>query len=422
VPTTIGGLSGGTIINNPLGQIGPQEGGCFTLSTLPLGDPGDGSFFAGGGTLVNLPTSATFVPHNLAKLAAGQGLRYFDAPTGYTEQHAQGQGGKATRVMVGPWSQYPEFYSYMLGYSINVADPNNPGHGKLLRSIPAQHPKDPSKFVEAVELVRGDGAAVFDPFVVAVGANGQPLLSNITLPDGVTPLFPGPGRQVPLPFVFYANKRPGGLGDGAAVCAVHYATRDFIVKDDLQAATDPMGEAGRWVQWRRENALQAIQVPPTLAQQLKFVSDGQMIPQTNPTLLQPTAQISAEWFDVPDLNHDLFRACEGHVNPDVFPPAFHPLVGNPRPPETLLCLPVQYTSYRVPTGFWAHKVKFSFFERPQGWNSFLRVQGSNIVYDRATFGGAANGATLYKFPDNGIRFIDLFTMPLPQPYEDPHAY
>jgi hypothetical protein len=409
------------------GPLVTPTGNSAILSTLPQPYPSN---------IAGLQTSNlqnfSGIAHNIDKLIAGQNFLFFDAAEPYYQEDWKvGQGGVVTRYLIGPWSQWRQFRSFLLGWSVNIATDGSPPGGMLSRTIPAQHPVEPQLYVTGVDLMRGIGCPILDPTVFVLDQNGnqlQPPVMNSAGTEYIDPVTQQPVAN--LPMIYYVHNNGDYLTDmGQALLKVTYSHLPYLVKDDATIATDPNMEAGRNVTWEYGPNIQAIQVPPAANGQLRFINSpvvpaslqGTIIPG-NPTLLLPTAEIVATWWDVPDIPFDTIQRCVGKINPNDFPPAANPLFGPPKPSGTLLCNSPKFENYRAPLGYWTRKVRFSFMYRDTGWNSFPAADGSgNFGFYPATFNGVPGGNGIYKpgqdSSGNFVDFIKMFQVPAPSPYQ-----
>jgi hypothetical protein len=416
------------LTNQPPGD----DSGQASLSTIPL-DPETiaalTSAGSSGGLSFGVLQNFSGIGHNIPKLFLGASFLFFDYADGtYSEDWKAWQGGAVTRWMIGPWSQWRQYRTYMLGTTNNLPTQPVSANGLLSRLIPAQHPYEPSLYVTGVELAQGKGAAVLDPFTVVQDSNGKAVTTPILDVNGQPLINPVTGNSDGgLPFIYYAHNNGGQFFDGQALLKITYGHYPYLIKDDATIATDPNKEAGRWVEWQYSQALQAIQVPANISSLLTFLPTSSGVPTGiagtpvpgNPVLLLPTASLRAIWYDVPDIPFTAIRACTGKVNPDSFPAAFNPLFGPPFAPGTLLMNPCKFENYRTPLGYWSRKVTFDWMYRDVGWNSFPAASGTggNYGFYPATFGGTAGGTKLYPFPAGGVTFASMFQVPAPVAYQ-----
>ena len=427
------GASGGSLTSAPAGTGPFRDGTVTSAPTETLPSRLDGATI----TSINRRANLSSVRTNINKLAT--------MPPGITETDGYKEtwrsslsgatGGMAqasiSRYFLCPWSQARAAVTYWLGYSGNIIDPNDGNHGFLFRVPPDQSPRDPALYATEVRLLNGIGAWVNDPSIVPLDADGAPILnagavgaaaavgafpqqgsSNLLPPGGTitsVPVIAANGGAIP--YIAYAEKRGADFFDGGARFEVVFCALDLEIRDDADMLAYGFGEIGRWVQRRYLPSIQAIQVPIGNVPDYIF-TDGpyQGLPIAgSPTYLMPTIQCEWVWYDVPDLNHDAFRACAGCVNPDLFDGV--PGYGGALKPGTLLMNPPRYERYRQSTLRYAHKVTFSGVYRETGWNSFLAQDGNFWPIRHKS------GALLYKYPRNNYRFADLFKMPLPVFYQ-----
>ncbi len=130
---------------------------------------------------------------------------------------------------------------------------------------------------------------------------------------------------------------------------------------------------------------------------------GQAIPEAG-VLLMPTKEVVFTWHELPDRNIAVWDGAMGTVNTDTFDGA---ATGYPsHAPGTLLFLTYRDERSTNAAGRVQWRVEFRFAKRPGGWNFYPAPDGH--LYP-ATWGGAANGQTVYL----GSTFQNLFTLPAP---------
>lgn len=367
---------------------------------------------------------------------------------GFRERSAR----ETTRYYTIPWSQRIAAEEWLLGYSHTELIPgvqpkiadlqgaiwdaiagfdSTPDLAapvaRLRRVIPAQDPERPWLFAEECDLVEGRGAWVESPFVVPRDAEGVLLLDNS-------------GEPLSAPAIHYvANDRHGyakfvqkvedtevaigddgepeevevetentlgpsrEFGDGVAVLRVVFRPRDYSVLSDERLEDLGGGELRRYVRRYEDAGLEALPMARLAAAGLvlKF-AEGQYASQAVPEAgvqQYPLATLTYEWVDCPDPPRAAYDSCLGKVNSENFDgfrgfPVF--------PPETLLCLPWKTQEKVTATGRICWSVKYRFCFRPQRWNRFPAGDGR---FYKATFGGGADGETVYKKADFNTLFL-----------------
>lgn len=360
--------------------------------TVPINDQ------SGEGLLVHQSNIA----HNVIKYASRPAQ--IQECEGYKET-CRREGIEVTRYYKLPWSLVYAATQYWLGYSTAQAG-NTDDTGKIVRVPPEQDFIRPWLYASEVRLLNGLGAWVED-LVPALDAAGVPRIGPAT--DGFIL-----NEPFLLSTLAYAEKRGSLFYDGAAHVEVTYRSLNYDIRTDDDPRVVSFGEIGRWVERRYNPSIQAIQIPANAKLDLKFVATapgtiaGTMIPG-NPVLLLPTLAVDYIWHDVPDVNHEVFRACAGKIN-DV---AFDGVPGWLEfPIGTLLMNPARFERYRSTAGRYSHRIMMQMVYREVGWNHFPAADGK---FYKATYGGTAAGELLYKYP-TGSSFAKLFTPPAPVTY------
>lgn len=377
------------------------------------------------------------------------------------------------RLFKVPWSARRQFRKWALGYSttsVRVSPtpdgqaqdqvlllqartwfgqaPPPPGASlpvvtpwSLNRVIPAQDPECPWLFCTDCDMVETKGAWIDDPDNVLSDANGQPILD-------------GDGKLQPIPATAYVDNGEGGtfgrelvqldvpllgpldLGggapsqrfrDGFAYYRCTFTHRPYEVRTDTELASPDVGggEINRYVQREEKFQIEALPLARLTAfgnAPLKFVPTGTVdaltgaavpagvggvqVPEAGIQQI-PSAALTYTWHEVPDLPRSNYAACAGKINAS----PFDGYGGAPTyPAETLLCMPWQTFRMANVLGRVVHRIVYSLYFRPGGWNRYYVALGGGPY--KATFGGAVGGPTVYQTAD----FSLLFKVPPPVRY------
>lgn len=355
------------------------------------------------------------------------------------------------RMYIGPWSSRRQFRQWALGWVETVRRANLPNaeearlialhnvilpegalgnHWGLRRELPAQDPEHPWLFASECETVKGEGAWIDSTTNEALRADGRLHLVNVVGPDG-----PQLGQTRIIPAIHYVdNSLRGGIGrgvgipgggdlgigttlynrseefkDGRCVMRVTFRARPYAVLSDERMGELARGELGRYVERTEDFNLEAIPLNRLAAANLRFAEGAfanNAIPEAGVMQL-PSALLTYTWHDVTDPPRAAYSRVCGKINDA----DFDGLHGAPvYPAQTLLCLAWKVQRNPAgPTGRVTHTIRYRFAFRPQKWNRFPAADGNFYL---ATFGGGANGETVYKTADYG----DLFTVRPPVSY------
>ena len=383
-----------------------------------------------------------------------KGVEEFDG----IRERRSAQDGTVSCMFLVPWSVRRAFREWALGYSYSEISPginaariaqyaaytfaisgDNESAVQyrnvvlLHRVIPAQDPEEPSLFCSDCELIEGRGAVVRDPTNFVLDDEGK-IETDARGPYREGGIEAGVDGFLTADAIAYVdNGLAGGISltervnnslvptppsgeyrDGRAIYRLTYRPRNYSVINDNNV---PEGnELARYVIREEEFGLEAIplqRLANNAIANLKFVDAApvpanlrnQMIPEAGAKQL-PTAVLNYTWVDVPDRPFASYTRTLGKVNIADFD-GFN---GAPKfPAGTLLCQPWRTRRTLSVTGKVTWQIQYRFSVRPQGWNNFLAYDGN---FYKATFGGAANGPTVYQ----QIDFAGLFCVPPPVKY------
>ena len=352
---------------------------------------------------------------------------YVEEIDGYRESWRSDGAQQVTRRFKVRWGGRKSFVDYMLGWSTtlggggSVTLTNGPpppevgGSGNTLQSsppattpalsrqIPDQVPEDGFRhlYCSEVNMVGGKGIIGNNPNVQVFLADGsQALDAN--------------GNAVTKPMIAYFD--PVTKTDGWAFYECVYTPRPYEVRtdDEMGQLQGGKGELERYVEFSRENALQAQPLPQKAGYGLYWQDGffkGQLIPDNAAFIYLHTQTLLYTWHEVPDEPRDSIRACVGTVSSADFDGARGRMS---YPAGTLLCqAPPKVERYRHPNGRVYWRVVYSELFRPTGWNFLPDASG---VYNPVAFGTSAQplgGAPLYPTADHA----QLFAPPSPVTYQ-----
>jgi hypothetical protein len=375
-------------------------------------------------------TNVSHIEHDVKKLNS--------RPPGWGECDGSGKeqeddqnGLSVTRLYIGPWSQRVIFRAWLKGTNFR-----NAATQQINRTIPAQDPQYPFLYCTSAEIVAGYGAVGEDPNIQALTAFGSPV-ANPPLKavmyfdnclDGMT-AYDADEEDDEANLV----GPTGNAMDGKCTIRAVYRTLPYEVRTDDQVYRVGIGQPGyeeltRFVERSYNPAVEALPLAKIAAggvrtgdasgllNQLIFVT-GPWGFSPNPApfgtigsrvfepgiLLLKTMQISWIWRKVPDPPFLAMLALMGSVNQDGFDGAAASLPGYPLLGSQTLLMgqPTWKRIGRDATGAILYDVTVRATWRGPGWNTFPAPDG-NFYF--ATFGGGANGPTVYPVMDWGTIF------------------
>lgn len=313
--------------------------------------------------------NASGIAHSIDKINA---MPAGWTPNDYTERFSR-RDSYAEMTWIGPWSSRWAFRDWAMGDCKILGQ----GGGQFLsRTIPAQHPEDPSLYCVDCDLVE---------------AGPMTALSNTSIPQLATGAFIPAAR--PLPMVAYvASSPPDQLDDGACTYRLRYAQLNYEVRTDnemQQLARTGVGggEINRHVERFQTYQLSGLPISKLVGAQLFFTAG----PYTNVPIPEAGVlplwgqELRYVWHDVPSPPEAVWSACINCVNSAAFDSAGLFKVGHdPYPPGTLLMQSPTKERHRLQNGRVVWTVTYAILFRPQGHNSFPAADGN--IYPAALFG------------------------------------